>query len=114
VPELRLNERLLVTAAQVHPDLIKAREALEAHVWRLATHRAQSGLSLTRPAVFVDEDGWLKTYRSLTATLARIERSIFAARGLVDPEPLGAMTNSARVRTGSPSRWASRFSASVL
>jgi hypothetical protein len=118
VPELRQHERLLVISAQVDVDLdearVAARDALEAHVRRLSIHQVRGGARGTRRRMLVDEEGWLETYRSLRRRLARIERSIFAARGLEYPEPFGATVKPTRPGTDRPSPWANRLSASVL
>jgi hypothetical protein len=94
VPELRLDERVLLTPARVDLDLtearIAARDALEAHVRRLSMPQVQVGADATRPGMLADEDDWLETYRSLSKALAKIERLMFAARGLGNSEPFGA------------------------
>jgi hypothetical protein len=91
VPELRLNERLLVTARQADMELIegrlRARDALEAHVAQLWMHQVRDKVTFVRPGTLLDDDAWLETYRSLCSSLEQVERSIFAARGLVYPEP---------------------------
>jgi hypothetical protein len=116
VPELWQHERLLVTLAHVDVDLTEARvaawDALDEHVRRLSIHRVQDGFM--RPGALVDEDGWLETYRSLSDALAKIERLIFAARGVEYPEPFGAKTKPTRRGTNRPSPWANPLSASVL
>ena len=118
MPELRLHERLLVISAGVDADLdearVAARDALEAHVRRLSIHQVEGGARGTRRRMLVDEEGWLQTYRTLSRRLARVERSIFTARGLEHPEPFGAKTKPTRPGTDRPALWANRLSASVL
>jgi hypothetical protein len=109
---------LLVTPANVDLDLIEeriaARDALEAHVRRLSMPHARVGVGVTRLGTPVDEDEWLETYRSLSNELARIERLIFAARGIAYPESFGARTTATRARMNPASLWAARLSGRVL
>jgi hypothetical protein len=100
-------------SAQIDLDLTGAHaaaiDALEAHVRRLSMPRVQGGTGM-----LPEEDDWLDTYRSLNRALMKIERLMFAGRGLKHPGLLGARTKRPQVRTGPPSLWATRLSGPVL
>jgi hypothetical protein len=100
-------------SAQIDLDLTGAHaaaiDALEAHVRRLSMPRVQVGTGM-----LADEDEWLETYRTLGRTVAKIERLMFAARGLGHLEPLGTGKRPTRAGTGPPLLWATRLSGPVL